>query len=436
MNFLPKSHLSTSILPLERVMIITPDYLPEPWSGLGTHVSELATGIGEQGYQVNVVAYSPHKVSTYQHLNVTVHFVSSSEASTKPLTTHWFHSMNESLISQSRYLIDECHWRPDVVHCHDWLSFPAAYVIGKLYNIPIVGTVHLLQAEERRLGEQPNIDTEMQAEITKQERALCTKTDGLITVSMFMKGPIHETYGVPKEKIHVVYNGIDPQVFSRQALPPEEFSSFRKTIAAPNEKIIIFVGRLDQRKGIFPLLASAIPVIEAHPNARYLLIGGPPMGNSIAGFQKVLHARQQHPDLQKRTKMLGKIPRAQLSTLYQIADIAVVPSLYEPFGLAAVEAMAAGVPVVATDVGGLREIIQHGQTGLLVHVGGNAEGMPTIDVRQLAEAQSLLLTNTRMATQLGKAGQQDVTSRFSRKSMTLSTIKVYQQTISNFQGNK
>ena len=155
----------------------------------------------------------------------------------------------------------------------------------------------------------------------------------------------------------------------------------------------------------------------------------------IAGTEKGLSAdqltqlyRQRYPQLSRlwdRLKFLGMVSRHELARLYRIADIALVPSIYEPFGYAAVEAMAAGVPVIASDVGGLAEIISHGWTGLLIPVHSGGNGTRYVDVKKLTEAQIFLLNNDAIAKQISRAGKQKVLNEFTREQMVDSTRAVY-----------
>jgi len=129
-------------------------------------------------------------------------------------------------------------------------------------------------------------------------------------------------------------------------------------------------------------------------------------------------------------KLLGQLPRKQLAALYQVADLTLVPSIYEPFGYAAIEAMAAGVPVVATRIGGLAEIIEDGVTGLLVPIEQHPAGPYKIDIQSLVEAQLSLLTDEARAREIGKAARQSVTNRFTRETMIESTLGIYRKTVS------
>jgi len=249
-------------------------------------------------------------------------------------------------------------------------------------------------------------------------------------VSESMREIIQRTYRVADNRIRVIYNGMDPHPFINPTPKFEVIRRLRQAAAKSNEKIVLFAGRLNPHKGITALLDSASQVLAKYPNVRYLLAGEP---DSREFAQKMQHMLNQHLGLRGKVILLGKIPRNQLAALYQIADLALVPSVYEPFGYASIEAMAAGVPVIASNVGGLAEIISHGRTGLLVTVHERVSEPHVVDVGELVAAQLTLLNDKRMAEQLGLAGRQHILDFFSREKMTQATVAVYRDAISHHQ---
>jgi glycosyltransferase involved in cell wall biosynthesis len=422
-----------------RVLMVSPEFPPYlTEGGLGTHVSELANGLSRHGCEVTVLAPTIGPSASHRQANAgTVHLVSLAGLAGVSSVNELVKGLANYAADFGRRLIAEQGERPDLIHCHDWTSISAAQELGKTFETPVVGTVHLLQEPLYRwwaLTPSP--------EVVEQERALCCAADALISVSQSMRQVIQETYQIPDDRIHVVYNGLDARQFLGPRLDLEQVSELKEAIASPGEKIVLFAGRLVRQKGISALLESAVQVVRAIPNVRYLIVGGDGYFDASRREQQQAQILQRlqaeypmYSNLWSRIKILGMVTRAQLSLLYQVADMALVPSLYEPFGYAAIEPMAAGLPVVATDVGGLSEIIQQGETGWLVPVHANEQGLRFVDVTRLAEAQIMLLSNESLARQIGDAGQRHVLETFNLERMIQATLRVYKQTISRFNSN-
>lgn len=408
-------------------MIFSPEYLGELKGGIATHVSELATGLSRLGCEVMVLAYSPNKTTTFRQSQVTVHLVAPGLKSTRSSQTSVDEGVlifNRELVAHVRAIVAEPGARPDIVHFHNSPVYLAARECGRMFGVPVVGTVHSLSEPVARWwGQTPT------AEEIHQEQSLCREADALITVSHSLRAILQAHHDVPDDRLHVIYNGMNLKPFLKSSYKAETIAKLRQTVAKPNEKIVIFVGRLNVQKGVPALCASASQVMAKTPDVRYLLVGEPDARESSEMVRQLF---EQYPELKNKIKLLGNIPREQLIMLYQVADLAVVASIFEPCPYAAIEAMAAGVPVVATNVGGLAEIIQHDHTGLLVPVHSNGAGPHTVDVEQLAAAQVLLLSDGVRARQMGEAGQQRILSEFNLEPMVQSTFRVYQHTLRAF----
>ncbi|NPC87285.1 glycosyltransferase family 4 protein, partial [Pyxidicoccus fallax] len=157
----------------------------------------------------------------------------------------------------------------------------------------------------------------------------------------------------------------------------------------------LYTGRLHPQKGITAIFAAAERVLARRPDTRFLLAGGT---DSRESTQMVHDLSRRYAHLLPRVKLLGKLPRQQLGLLHRISDVALVPSLYEPFGYTAIEAMSSGLPLVATRAGGPEEIVAHGETGLLVPVHPTSQGeLREVDVEAFAAAQLSLLEDRERA---------------------------------------
>ena len=412
-----------------RVLILSSEYPPSIIGGLGTHVSELATGLGRAGCQVTLVALTTHKPEVVRDSNVTAHLIPRSSTS-DVLAKRNAHvhpgmvevmSFNADLVKLGLSLFDRNLCDPDLIHCHDWLTYPAADELRRSLNVPVVSTVHVLNYPIFGYW-----GFNVPEEIVDIERELCRNSDGLITVSESMKGIISATHGVSDDRIDVVHNGLDWRRFAGSGLTADQRKRLRERVAADDEQIIVFAGRLTAQKGVRALLKSAELVIEEHKSVKYLIAGE---ADSLHSSQMVEEMIRGQRAMSERMKLLGRVERKQLGMIYQVADIAVVPSIYEPFGYAAVEAMAIGVAVIVTGVGGLNEIVEQERSGLKVEVKDEGGGRKEVDVEGLARAQVRLLREEETRKRIGEEGQRRVKEMFNVERMVDRTLLVYRKVI-------
>jgi len=168
-----------------------------------------------------------------------------------------------------------------------------------------------------------------------------------------MADQVTGTFGVPRDKIHVVPNGVDASKFDKKV----EYAAVKRRYAGPNEVIVLFVGRLVAEKGIHVLIGAAPKVLSILPNVKFIIVGE-------GGMKENLLKETWDFGISHKVFFTGFLDCESLYSLYRCADVCVVPSLYEPFGITALEAMAARVPVVVSDTGGLSEIVEHDKTGV------------------------------------------------------------------------
>ena len=410
-----------------KVLLLSFEYTPAVNGGAGTQVYELANGLGAAGCEVTVLTYTAHTTTVQKEGRVTVHHIAPSVASyataAQQSIVHGMMAFSDDLVAYARRLLATTAQRPDIINYHAWYTFSAARQLAQEFNIPIVGTIHGLAEPVNSWYGQVS-DPEM----VQQEQALFAEAEVLITVSQSMRAIIQATHNVPASRIHVVYNGLAPHRFRPPATRPPDLVKLRHLVAPPEAMVVLFAGRLNSHKGITELFAAAAEVVAAAPDMYYLIAGE---ADSRAFASSMSELLDRHPVLRSRLKLLGKVPREQLAKLYQIADLAVVPSIYEAFGYVAIEAMVAGLPVVASAVGGLAEIMTHEVTGLLVPVHQSPAGIHHVDVPALAAAQLRLARDRALARQLGLAGQQHVLATFTLDHMVKATLQVYRHTINN-----
>ena len=217
-----------------------------------------------------------------------------------------------------------------------------------------VATIH---ATERGRG-RGQLPGDLPRAINNIEWWLTYEAWRVICCSQYMSSEVREYFETPPDKIDVIPNGVNSEHFDR--LDGVDLSAFRANYAAPDEKIIFYVGRVVEEKGLRVLIESAPAVLAAYPRSKFVLAGN---GPQLESFRTLA----QEKNLAEHFYFTGFISDDERDKLYKVADVAVFPSLYEPFGIVALEAMAARVPVVVADTGGLTEVVTNHQTGIVVY---------------------------------------------------------------------
>ncbi|HEV2853798.1 MAG TPA: glycosyltransferase family 4 protein [Thermoanaerobaculia bacterium] len=401
---------------MPRIAMLTSEYPPELQGGLGTHVYELVKGLSRLGHEIFVLAYTRRRAAVERDGNVTVCLIPLPEGSAEEFGYRELLTLNDRLVQEAEAFFARERTAPDILHCHDWFGFPGARRLRESLRAPVVTTLHFLgHPSARRWGQ------EIPEEVVRHEREACTDSDALIAVSEAMARSIRDDHGVPADRVTVVYNGFDPTPFL-ETIDPAELEPLRRRFAPNGEKVVMFAGRFVPMKGISALLRSAVRIAAEREDVTWVLAGEHLPGRYT---EHHLAMARSHPQLGRRAFFPGRVSRAELVRLYRLARMAVVPSLWEPFGYAATEAMAAGVPTIATDTGGLSEIVEPERSGILVPLRELGGGLYDVDLRKLAEAQTRLLDDDALATRLGAAGRARVLERFRWETMIERTAAVY-----------
>jgi glycogen(starch) synthase len=340
--------------------------------GLARHVRKLAEELVAQGTVVDVLTRGRDEsaVCEQQH-GVTVHRVCEPRfPQDLDRFLGWVEQMNEDMLAVGRTLAEEHAY--DLVHGHDWLVAHASAALSDLLEVPYVTTIHATEHGRH----QGWVDKPPQSNIHAIERWMAHRADSVITCSHYMRGHTADIYDLDERRITVIPNGIDPS----DLRPVDDLDALRLKFAQPDEKLVLLVGRLVYEKG-FQLAFDALPGVIANvPGVRFLVAG--------SGTHEVeLKAQAERLGLSERGVFLGWIGDDALHSLYRIADLCVVPSLYEPFGFVALEAMASGCPCIVADTGGLREVVPAGERVGLRFNGGDAEHLGVMIERLLVDEQ-------------------------------------------------
>ena len=309
----------------------------------------------------------------------------------------------------------------DLVHTHTWYVSMAGCLAKKLYGIPFVMTTHSLEPLRAWKAEQLGSGYAMSSWM---ERTAILDADAIVAVSNGTKADILRAYpDVDPARVHVIYNGIDLDEYKKT----DRTQALRDHGVDPDIPYVLFVGRITRQKGVTHLV-DAIRYLP--PETQVVLCAGAPDTPEIAAEvrSKVEEARSAHPRIVWIEKMLGKPETVQL---YSHARVFCCPSVYEPFGIINLEAMACGAPVVAGATGGIKEVVVEGETGFLVPFEqAPVTGFPTDPekfARDLAARLTELLRDPEKCRRFGQAGRRRAEDVFSWRAIAKQTIELYRQ---------
>ena len=325
-----------------RILILTWEYPPIVEGGLARHVCKLAEALVRRGEEVHVLTRGDRALpETAIQRGVFVHRV---PEPARPRDVDefvaWIEHMNDDMLAAGRRLEDDLGF--DIVHGHDWLVARAGRALAKDASAPWVVTVHATEHGRH----QGWVENYPQSHIHGVERWMTSGASRVIACSEYMQGHCSEIFDLDPTRIEVIPNGIDPT----DLRPVADLVEYRARFAAPDERLIILAGRLVYEKG-FQLALEALPrIIEDLGKVRFVVAGS-------GTHEDELRAQATALGLDGHGTFLGWVDDSTLHSLYAVADLCVIPSIYEPFGLVALEAMASGCVCIVADTGGLREIV-------------------------------------------------------------------------------
>jgi glycogen(starch) synthase len=333
------------------------EFPPRTVGGIAAHLYYLSRELVKLGADIYIVTCDFPGAPEREVVNGAHVVRVDSYKSPSPDFATWDSLMNMNMQKETATLISDLSRQVDIIHAHDWLVANAAVGLKQIFRIPLVATIHSTE-----IGRRNGLHTEYERMIHQTENWLAHESWRIICCSQYMAQHVMWAYGLPQDRVMVIPNGVDASVYE------EEFdrTEFRRRFALPEEKIVLYVGRLVYEKGV-QTLVSAIPKILSRVNAKFVVVGDGGMKDHL--MRQVANMRLTH-----RIMFTGFLDEESLRKLYQIADVCVVPSLYEPFGITALEAMAAKTPLVVSNTGGLSEIVEHDKTGTKVYA-GNADSV-------------------------------------------------------------
>jgi glycogen synthase len=399
-----------------QIVLLTKEYPPYVYGGAGVHVEYLARELARveaEAHAVTVLCFGDQ----HEHAgNLTVEGVAPD--CTPPAQDPRHQRLLDTLLRN--VVMAGSIAQADIVHCHTWYAHLAGCLLKPLLGARLVLTTHSLEPHRPWKAEQ--LGTAYEA-TTWVERTAYENADGVVAVSEAMKRDVQTLYGIPSEKIRMIYNGIDVHQYKPTANPAVLLSYH----IDPRKPFVLFVGRITRQKGIIHLVNA---VKYFRPGVQIVLCAGAPDTEEI-GREMAERVEQARAATANEIIWIQQmVPRHDLISLYTHATVFVCPSVYEPFGITNLEAMACATPVVASAVGGIPEVVVPEETGLLVPFepisADNFEPKaPDAFSRDLAAAVNRLLSDPDTVAAMGRQARVRVEQYFSWTSIAQRTVEFY-----------
>ncbi|MBM4429085.1 MAG: glycosyltransferase family 4 protein [Chloroflexi bacterium] len=389
-----------------RVLMLSWEYPPYIVGGLGRHVAELAPALARLGIDVHLV--TPRRTESEameQSDGLTVHRV---DPPNVPMPDFYTGAWQTNLRLQEIGTRLCSEYSIDLIHNHDWLTVFSAVALKSSFKIPLLGTIHATEQGRSR----GHLASDQQRAIHNAEWWLSFESWRIICCSQFMANEVASFFQAPTDKIDVIPNGVKADRFTRWE--GVDLSRFHNLYALPGEQIVLYVGRIVQEKGLGVLIEAVPWVLAENPQAKFVIAG---TGEAV----NALRARAWDLGVGHKVLFTGFIPDDDRDRLYKVASCAVFPSLYEPFGIVALEAMAARTPVVVSLVGGLQEVVKHAETGITVYPD---------NPQSLAWGINHTLARPDWAAQRAENAYRVVVEEYNWQRIAELTSKVYQRIVS------
>jgi glycogen(starch) synthase len=391
-----------------KVLMLSWEFPPQIVGGIAPHVHDLSLALADNGQEITVVTRGNTPTETEEDLHgIKVYRVPPSTPE-PPDFISWVLQLNLKLLEKAVFLAEQGEWF-DLIHAHDWLVAYAGQGLKHAYRKPLVATIHATE-----WGRNGGLHNELQRYISNVEWKLTYEAWRVICCSRYMSNELQRIFQLPADKLRIVPNGVYPETFRHRS---GDAQAIRRKYAADDEKIIFYIGRLVFEKGLDLLLDAAAKILARQQKVKFVIAGKGP-------YAKHLHERAQQMGLYERFYFTGYIDDITRNALFSTADVAVFPSLYEPFGIVALEAMAAGTPVVVTDTGGLGEVVRHGKNGL--------KSAPN-DPESLADNILWLLNYPEQARALRNQAFHDLKSEYDWGKIAARTLEVYSEVVNEYQ---
>ncbi|MEM1590252.1 MAG: glycosyltransferase family 4 protein [Candidatus Bathyarchaeia archaeon] len=389
-----------------RVMMLTWEFPPRIIGGISPHVYYLSKNLARKGVKVYVVTCDFPGAPSHEIVNGVEVFRLDSYRNPSPDFASWVYLMNMSMQKEAASIVKNLGG-VDIFHAHDWLVANAGIGLKHVFRRPLLATIHSTE-----IGRRNGLHSDYERMIHETEAWLTYEAWKVICCSNYMLSHVRWAFKLPEDKLVMIPNGVNAEDYEESGV---DLNQFRKRFASPEEKIVLFVGRLVYEKGIH-ILINAIPKILGKVNAKFIVVGD--------GYMKdTLSEQVKQMGLTHKVLFTGFVDDETLRNLQKCADVCVIPSLFEPFGIVVLEAMAAKTPVVVSDTGGLAEIVEHDVTGFKVRPG---------DPNSLALGVTRVLLDGDYAKKLRENAYRVVTEKFNWEKISQQTKNVYELVLSEY----
>lgn len=383
------------------ILMLSWEYPPHIIGGLARHVQALSEGLARRNQQIHVITNKPSDLPDYEiENNVHIHRVAPLNELDSDFLS-WMGGFNLAVIEEVIRIAR--HIEFDAVHTHDWMTGAAGEFISRELDIPLIATIHGTE-----FGRNNGIFSDIQQFIFKKEEELCRFADEVIVCSDFMETEVSQLFHVPREEITVILNGA--------SLEQSDYPDFEETDLYPflkGRRVVFSMGRIVREKGFETLVAAAELLKNLQPDACFVIAGNGPL-------LETYREKVRELGLENTVYFIGFVIDEIRERLLKRADVAVFASHYEPFGLAAAEALAAGVPTVLAKTGGMQDLIEDFKTGFFIQSGNE---------KSLASIINWILENKSLAEEIARAGRKSVVEKFSWERNAQATDALYERVL-------
>lgn len=381
-----------------KILMLCWEFPPNVIGGLSRHVFGLSVHLAQIGHEVHVLTAGNGNLPSDEIIEgVYVHRV-------KPINEYdenffsWIGGLNLAMAFRAEKLSEEILF--DLIHAHDWLVGSAGIVLKESLELPLLSTIHATE-----YGRNNGIHNENQQFIHNHEQQLIYESDQIIVCSDYMKNVLHSIFNTNNEKMVIIPNGIEPLKpgFKTEDIFPE----------LKEKKYIFSLGRIVKEKGFETIIRAAAIAKKRNVDCFFVVAGKGPM---LETYRQQISAMK----LESHIQFIGYVNDEQRNALIAGSELAVIPSLYEPFGIVVLETMVLGIPTIVSNTGGMKGIVKHLHTGLLMTPGDEQSMLDQIDY---------LIKHPLKAEEIGKRGKRIVTSLYGWKRIASETSRVMEDTL-------
>lgn len=412
-----------------KILFVTSEFSPFHSGGLGTYVDFLVDGLKKNDVEITILLtpyFYTGKFEKLFHPEFDVYKLPYINLEEIKDNDKLLDNNLENELEKVIPLLKEKKF--DLIHCHEWFCFCIGQRLKEVFGVKLITTVHIYSIQNYFLGNltEENLQLIPQNGYFKKifdiEKQIFLQSDKVNFVSKSMLEIGIKFYNAQKRKLKTIYPSID---FSLPKMKKDEFLNFRRNFAYDEEKIIVCLGRLEIQKGFHFFIDSLIQITNIEKKLKILIIGE-------GSFEEYL--KKQAGRYQNIIQFLGKLDRLELKKILMVSDVGVIPSLYEPFGLVALEMMICKLPVIATNTGGLAEIIKDGYNGFLVDVRQGRcmhyanEGL-VVDVNSLISKTLNLLMDENLRKTIKEQAYKSLKTKFSNSKFINNFVEFYQKSL-------